>query len=152
MSCTHSILLRPRPYAQHAGSFFLVALLPPPKIVPSLPSELWSAIFEFVAIQPGLRQLWSLLTVCRRFKVSAQPASLPKCTNSNARRKLCCRCCTQASQLQTFIPSRNSWHDYTLRTSDGIRFVESHSRRLADGCRYSIYLALNILDARKHSS
>ncbi|KAF7347363.1 hypothetical protein MVEN_01492100 [Mycena venus] len=68
MSTTQSILLRPRPYAQHAGSFFLVALLPPRKVVPALPSEIWSAIFEFVAIQPGLQPLWSLLTVCKLFK------------------------------------------------------------------------------------
>ncbi|KAJ7361152.1 hypothetical protein DFH08DRAFT_732733 [Mycena albidolilacea] len=83
MSCTQSILLRPRPYAQHAGSFFLVALLPPPKIVPSLPSELWLAIFEFVAIQPGLRQLWSLLTVCRQFKEIVLPLLYARVATSN---------------------------------------------------------------------
>lgn len=47
----------------------LVALLPPPKAVPFLPSEIWAGIFEFVAIQAGLKALWSLLTVCKLFKV-----------------------------------------------------------------------------------
>ncbi|KAJ7242587.1 hypothetical protein B0H12DRAFT_1132263 [Mycena haematopus] len=67
MSTTQTILLRPRPYAQRAGSFFLVVLLPLPKIVPSLPSEIWSAIFEFVAIKQPL------LRVCKAFKELASP-------------------------------------------------------------------------------
>ncbi|KAJ7665105.1 hypothetical protein DFH06DRAFT_1041290 [Mycena polygramma] len=68
---TSTILLRPRPYAQYAGSFFLVALLPPQKPIPALPSEIWSEIFEFVATiqQP----LWSVLTVCKLFKEIALP-------------------------------------------------------------------------------
>ncbi|KAJ7103001.1 hypothetical protein B0H15DRAFT_188151 [Mycena belliarum] len=65
---TSTVLLRPRPYAQSAGSFFLVALLPSPKALPSLPSELWAVIFESVSIQSGFPALWSLLTVCRKFK------------------------------------------------------------------------------------
>ncbi|KAJ7110361.1 hypothetical protein C8R43DRAFT_165613 [Mycena crocata] len=73
MSSTQSILLRPRPYAHCAGSFFLVALLPPPKPVPFLPSEIWTCIFEFVAIQPESRALWSLLTACRLFKEIVLP-------------------------------------------------------------------------------
>ncbi|KAF7337721.1 hypothetical protein MSAN_02245700 [Mycena sanguinolenta] len=77
MSTTQSILLRPRPYAQHSGSFFLVALLPPPKYVPSLPAEIWSAIFEFVAIQqPGL--LWpSLTTFCCVYQRPSKEVALP---------------------------------------------------------------------------
>ncbi|KAJ6611477.1 hypothetical protein B0H10DRAFT_1953012 [Mycena sp. CBHHK59/15] len=67
-STTQTILLRPRPYAQHAGSFFLVALLPPPKPVPVLPSEIWAEIFAFAAIHPGSEALRSLLTVCKSFK------------------------------------------------------------------------------------
>jgi hypothetical protein len=82
---TSTILLRPRPYAQSAGSFFLVALLPPPKPVPSLPSEIWTAIFEFVAIQRGL-QLWSLLRVCSLFKVRAHPIILPVSMNTQGNR------------------------------------------------------------------
>ncbi|KAJ7201340.1 hypothetical protein GGX14DRAFT_656367 [Mycena pura] len=72
-STTQSILLRPRPYAQYAGSFYLVALLPPPRQLPSLPSEIWSAVFKFVAMQPESRALWSLLTVCSMFKELALP-------------------------------------------------------------------------------
>ncbi|KAJ7455913.1 hypothetical protein B0H11DRAFT_2066257, partial [Mycena galericulata] len=68
-SATQSILLRPRPYAQRAGSFMLVALLPPPKPAPSLPSEIWTGIFEFL----GIEALWSLLTVCKLFKELALP-------------------------------------------------------------------------------
>ncbi|KAJ7762421.1 hypothetical protein DFH07DRAFT_410913 [Mycena maculata] len=66
---TSTILLRPRPFAQPAGSFFLVALLPPPKPVPALPSEIWAGIFEFAAVQA----LWSLLTVSKLFKELALP-------------------------------------------------------------------------------
>ncbi|KAJ7664947.1 hypothetical protein B0H17DRAFT_1162725 [Mycena rosella] len=73
MTSTKSILLRPRPYAQCAGSFFLVSLLPPPKPVPALPSEIWSEIFEAAAVQAGFPALWSLLTVCKLFKELALP-------------------------------------------------------------------------------
>ncbi|KAJ7292745.1 hypothetical protein C8J57DRAFT_1110797 [Mycena rebaudengoi] len=69
-SATQSILLRPRPYAQYAGSFFLVALLPPPKLLPSLPSEIWAEIFAFVAKSQAV---WPLLTVCKSFKDIALP-------------------------------------------------------------------------------
>ncbi|KAF8204458.1 hypothetical protein K438DRAFT_1579891 [Mycena galopus ATCC 62051] len=79
MSATQSILLRPRPYARRAGSFFLVALLPAEKTVPSLPSEIWSAIFEFVAVQ----QLWSLLTVSRPFKEIVLPLLYARVATSN---------------------------------------------------------------------
>ncbi|KAJ7492093.1 hypothetical protein FB451DRAFT_516219 [Mycena latifolia] len=72
-STTQSILLRPRPYAQYAGSFFLVALLPPPKPVPSLPSEVWAEVFKSAAIQSGFPALWTLLTVCKLFKELALP-------------------------------------------------------------------------------
>ncbi|KAJ6541820.1 hypothetical protein B0H19DRAFT_1268769 [Mycena capillaripes] len=79
---TSTILLRPRQYAQYAGSFFLVALLPPQKPVPSLPSEIWSEIFEFVATQPR-SQLWSLLTVCKLFKEIAMPLVYARVATSN---------------------------------------------------------------------
>ncbi|KAK7063741.1 hypothetical protein R3P38DRAFT_2820089 [Favolaschia claudopus] len=79
MSTTQSVLLRPRPYAQHAGSFFLVALLPPPKTSPSLPPELWAAIFNFV---PALH-LWSLLTVCKLFKDITLPVLYARVTTAD---------------------------------------------------------------------
>ncbi|KAF7302547.1 F-box domain-containing protein [Mycena chlorophos] len=54
---TNTILLRPRPYAQYAGRFMLVALLPPPKPLPALPVEIWGAIFSWVT---ELNDLWGL--------------------------------------------------------------------------------------------
>ncbi|KAJ7606823.1 hypothetical protein FB45DRAFT_785028 [Roridomyces roridus] len=68
---TSTILLRPRPYAQQSGSFALVALLPPPKPVPALPSEIWTGIFEFLSA--GSEALWFLLRVCKLFKDLALP-------------------------------------------------------------------------------
>ncbi|KAF7307447.1 F-box domain-containing protein [Mycena indigotica] len=65
MSSTSTILLRPRPYARHAGAFLLVALLPPPKRLPELPVELWTAIFGWVT---ELRDLWGLMRACKAFK------------------------------------------------------------------------------------
>ncbi|KAJ7045025.1 hypothetical protein C8F04DRAFT_1343486 [Mycena alexandri] len=70
---TSTILLRPRAYCANGGSFFLVALLPPLKDLPPLPSEIWSEILEFVAIQRKSQTLWSLLTVCKLFKELALP-------------------------------------------------------------------------------
>ncbi|KAF7302945.1 F-box domain-containing protein [Mycena kentingensis (nom. inval.)] len=62
-----TILLTPRPYAQYAGSFMLVALLPPPKQLPELPSELWSEILRYVG------DLRASTRVCRTFKELAYP-------------------------------------------------------------------------------
>lgn len=70
MTSTQSVLLRPRPYAKRAGSFALVALLPPPKPAPALPSEIWTGIFEFLVA--GSEALRSLLLVCKLFKVCSQ--------------------------------------------------------------------------------
>ncbi|KAJ7157157.1 hypothetical protein C8R46DRAFT_909630 [Mycena filopes] len=70
---TSTILLRPRAYCKTGGSFFLVALLPPPKPIPALPSEIWSEILECVALQRKSQTLWSLLTVCKLFKELALP-------------------------------------------------------------------------------
>ncbi|KAJ6601275.1 hypothetical protein DFH09DRAFT_1127332 [Mycena vulgaris] len=82
-STTQSILLRPRPYAQYAGSFFLVALLPPPKPIPSLPSEIWSEIIESAVVELGFPVLWSLLTVSKLFKELALPLLYARVKISN---------------------------------------------------------------------
>ncbi|KAJ7070529.1 hypothetical protein C8F01DRAFT_1106766 [Mycena amicta] len=66
---TNTILLRPRRYAQYAGSFLLVALLPPPKQLPSLPCEVWTAIFSCA----NSKDLWALMRVCATFKELAHP-------------------------------------------------------------------------------
>lgn len=73
MSPDDVILLRPRPYARLAGTFVLLPLLPQPKALKPLPSEIWTEILAFAFCDENADTTlwsWSFLTVCRSFAVS----------------------------------------------------------------------------------
>src|ERR1700722_3060704 len=76
-SSSEKILLRPRPYAQSAGTLLLLPLLPRKKPLKPLPVEIWSDIFAFAfsrdaddAYKTVGRRRLSLLLVCKNLKVS----------------------------------------------------------------------------------
>ncbi|KAK0233540.1 hypothetical protein IW262DRAFT_1331000 [Armillaria fumosa] len=74
MSTTSTILLTPRPYANLAGSFILVPLLPSPKPRKVLPAEIWDEVFKCVMEQEdGAALLWALVKTSRGFMESALP-------------------------------------------------------------------------------
>jgi hypothetical protein len=64
------ILLRPRPLAKFSSAFLLLPLLPHPKPLRPLPAELWSKIFAYALACEEAKWSWSLLRVCKGFKVS----------------------------------------------------------------------------------
>ena len=76
MSSTETtIFLRPRPYAKLAGTLVLLPLLPRPKPLTPLPSEIWGQIMTLAfARDVGDTETapwsWSVLTVCKAFHVS----------------------------------------------------------------------------------
>lgn len=73
------ILLRPRPYAKLAGTFVLLPLLPQPKPLTPLPSEIWTEILAFAFCnekEDTTLWSWSFLTVCKSFSVSDPSTSL----------------------------------------------------------------------------
>ena len=74
--------LRPRPLARFPGSFLLLPLLPRPRPLKPLPSEVWSKVLSYV-IDDGedgpmsaperralFREKWKLLFVCKPWVVS----------------------------------------------------------------------------------
>jgi hypothetical protein len=79
---TPAIFLQPRPLARTPGSFVLLPLLPQPRPVKPLPTEVWSKILSHV-VDDGeespmglperracFRKKWELLLVCKPWVVS----------------------------------------------------------------------------------
>ncbi|KIM47623.1 hypothetical protein M413DRAFT_22255 [Hebeloma cylindrosporum] len=78
-SAETTIFLRPRPYAKFAGTLILLPLLPRPKPLKPLPSEIWGQIMALAfAREVGdletARWSWSVLTVCKSFQEIALPS------------------------------------------------------------------------------
>ncbi|GLB35773.1 hypothetical protein LshimejAT787_0300610 [Lyophyllum shimeji] len=74
MSSSQSILLSPRPYARFSGKLLLLPLLPAPKPLKSLPSEIWSEIIAYVLLSEGPRAAAGpLLRICKGFTEIALP-------------------------------------------------------------------------------
>ncbi|PPQ79855.1 hypothetical protein CVT25_002911 [Psilocybe cyanescens] len=73
-----AILLRPRPYANFSGTLLLLPLLPQPKTLKPLPSEIWTEIFAFAFTGYSGRSgakpwAWSTLTICKSFNELIHP-------------------------------------------------------------------------------
>ncbi|KDR85596.1 hypothetical protein GALMADRAFT_53571 [Galerina marginata CBS 339.88] len=71
-----AILLHPRPYAKFAGALLLLPLLPQPKPLKPLPSEIWTEILAFAFASPSACERawpWSFLTICKSFCEIALP-------------------------------------------------------------------------------
>ncbi|KAG5639562.1 hypothetical protein H0H81_012233 [Sphagnurus paluster] len=74
MSSSQSILLSPRPYAQFSGKLLLLPLLPSPKRLKPLPSEIWSEIVAYVLLSEGTPGIAAtLLRICKGFTEIALP-------------------------------------------------------------------------------
>ncbi|KAF5384992.1 hypothetical protein D9615_001181 [Tricholomella constricta] len=74
MSASHSILLSPRPYAQFSGKLLLLPLLPSPKPLKPLPTEIWSEIVAYVLLFEGTTGVaGTLLRICKGFTRIALP-------------------------------------------------------------------------------
>ncbi|KAG6842421.1 hypothetical protein C0991_007551 [Blastosporella zonata] len=74
MSVTRSILLSPRPYAQLSGKLLLLPLLPSPRSLKPLPSEVWSEIVAYVLLSEGTAGVaGNLLRICKGFTEIALP-------------------------------------------------------------------------------
>ncbi|KAF8226327.1 hypothetical protein L208DRAFT_372951 [Tricholoma matsutake] len=67
------IFLCPRPYAQLSGQLLLLPLLPYPKPLKPLPSEIWTEIFAYVLQDDDTAFASPLLRVCKAFKVRELP-------------------------------------------------------------------------------
>lgn len=67
------IFLCPRPYAQLSGQLLLLPLLPYPKPLKPLPSEIWTEIFAYVLQDDDTAFASPLLRVCKAFKETALP-------------------------------------------------------------------------------
>ncbi|KAK0465482.1 uncharacterized protein EV420DRAFT_1514565 [Desarmillaria tabescens] len=65
MSATSTILLTPRPYANLAGSFILVPLLPSPKPKKVFPAEIWDEVFKCESALPLAYQRVQISTVSK---------------------------------------------------------------------------------------
>ena len=79
-SAETTIFLRPRPYAKFAGTLTLLPLLPQPKPLKPLPSEIWGHIMTLafardVGDPETASWSWSVLTVCKAFQVSTPSSS-----------------------------------------------------------------------------
>lgn len=62
-------LLHARPYARYPSALILVPLLASPKPF-TLPTEIWTQIFEVMEIGDKSSHLVSALLACRKFKVN----------------------------------------------------------------------------------
>ncbi|KAF8079026.1 hypothetical protein FPV67DRAFT_92366 [Lyophyllum atratum] len=67
-------LLSPRPYAQFSGKLLLLPLLPSPRPLKPLPSEIWSEIVAYVLLSEGTAGVaGTLLRICKGFTEVALP-------------------------------------------------------------------------------
>ena len=131
------ILLRPRPYATLAGTFVLLPLLPQPKPLKPLPSELWTEILAFAFCDENESTTlwsWSFLTVCKSFSVSNRPPSLIVCSQY-LHRKLPYPYSIPLSGSCNYQALLNSIRGCIPPTRNGIQSAASHILAQVAGCR-----------------